>query len=76
MIETFKGEQDRKTYYTVPADVKRQEALRIVARDRKVKADDLDIMTGTIERDAEPDLDRLFIKGDEGTEKVWVIVRK
>ena len=76
MIEIFKGEQDRKTYYTVPADVKRQDALRIVARDRKAKADDLEIMTGTIERDAEPDLDRLFIKGDEGTEKVWVIVRK
>jgi hypothetical protein len=75
MIEIFKGEQDTKSYYTIPATMTKKEALLAVARDRKVSPDKLMITKGTIKR-KDPDVDRLYIEGTEGKEKVWVIVRK
>jgi len=75
MIEIFKGEQDTKSYYTVPETLTKEEALQAVARDRKVSPDKLMITKGTIKR-KDPEEDRLYIEGNEGNEKVWVIARK
>lgn len=75
MVEIFFGDQDSKSYYTVSNTLTEEEALKVVAKDRKVSQNRLKITTGTIKRD-DPDVDRLYIEGDEGDEKVWVVLRK